>query len=200
MDEKDNTRLAPCNVPGVLPLLRPAPSASHSAFSATGCLLHLSDRDPPASPSSFRFLVALEPSTHFLASTLPARVAHPSVWHVLSPMMASQGHSLGPSSPSPFDPASKQTNWLLSLSSSLHRFENPSQAQASRPFLLLSDDTGTPNSNRRIKTFFPLLRLSLHRSQENPSQLPRRLVPAFGDALEDRCQSQTYDFRWAISP
>jgi hypothetical protein len=178
MDGKDNTRLAPCNVPGVLPLLRPAPSASHSAFSATGCLLHLSDRDPPASPSSFRFLVALEPSTHFLASTLPARVAHPSVWHVLSPMMASQGHSLGPSSPSPFDPASKQTNRLLSLSSSLHRFENPPKLKLPGfSFSCWMTPEHQISINRGIKTCFPLSRLSLHRSQKYPPKVSDQLFP-----------------------
>ena len=127
MDGKDNT-LAPCNVPGVPPLLRPArmrprpPTRSFTPRTASAVFLHLSES---SSPSSFGFLVAPEPSALFLASTSPARVARPSVWHVLSPMMASQGHSLGPSSPSPFDPASKQTKRLLSLSSSLHRFENP---------------------------------------------------------------------------
>ena len=42
-----------------------------------------------------------------LALTSPARVAHPSVRHVLSPIMAtifSWGHSLGQPSPSPWDP------------------------------------------------------------------------------------------------
>jgi hypothetical protein len=42
-----------------------------------------------------------------LALTSPARAAHPSVRHVLSPIMATiftRGHSLGQPSPSPWDP------------------------------------------------------------------------------------------------
>ena len=126
-----------------------------------------------SSPSSFGFLVAPEPSARFLAS-----VARPSVWHVLSPIMASQGHSLGPSSPSPFDPASKQTNRLLSLSSSLHRFENPPNLKLPGfSFSCRMTPEHQISINRGIKTCFPLSRLSLHRSQKYPPKVSGLLFP-----------------------
>ena len=82
------------------------------------------------------------------------------------------------SSPSPFDPASKQTNWLLSLSSSLHRFENPPKLKL--PGFSFSCRM-TPEHqiliNRGIKTCFPLSRLSLHRSQKYPPKVSGLLFP-----------------------
>ena len=85
--------------------LRPRASATHSAFSATDCVSCLSPPFGPrsSSPSSLGFLVTPEPSARlkFLASTSPARVAHPSrvalyhqSWPPFSPGAIHWGHPL----------------------------------------------------------------------------------------------------------
>ena len=112
--------------------LRPRASATHSAFSATDCVSCLSPPFGPRSSSSVPFGL-FGGSGAICPFEIPrldvaGSGSSPIPCGTLSPIMAtifSRGHSLGPSFPSPFDPASKQTKRLLSLSSSLHRFENP---------------------------------------------------------------------------